>query len=756
MVDKDYNFVVEKIGELVEIFLIKIDVIFFPPQLVQISNISKKAIRLLKDSKDGKIVVGILATNPDTGFYSKVGTCITLEKIDGEMIEIRISRRFDVSELKLGKSGVFEVEAEIVVDKELSLAELAKNNSKLYEYYKKTMMRMEGVVSDFPERQILDKYPVGELADRLATYLLDDYFIRQDILDTLEVEDRLEKVLSYLNSEIDRRILIKNLDGFEHLEQGRGFANNSDVEKFRKIFAGIKDTLVPEARDKIEKQLELLARIPVNQAGYDYIFRWLDFALGFYSLKPTQDNPDFDNVRKVLENNHFGLEKIKKRIFEELVVRQLKPDKRGPILCFVGPPGTGKTSIARAIAESLGRKFVSLSLGGVNDVAEIRGHRITYVGATAGGIVENINRSGASNPVFVLDEIDKTGEKGAKADVAAALLEVLDPEQNYRFKEHYLDVPTDFSRVMFITTANILDTIPPALLDRMEVIKFSGYTFDEKIAIAKKILTPRQKEENGINVLSGYAEVSFKDEAVADIIEFYASGEAGVRNLEREIGTVLRKIAISLCLGKSEMDIVVDSKNLRKILGPPKRLSKKLEETPVGVATGVAVTQRGGEILFVEAVVVNKEGNGKLKLTGKLADVIKESGEAALSFLRSHCDSAQEKRKSDLHIHIPEGAVSKDGPSSGVAFVSALYSLFENKPIKKGLVMTGEITLSGKVLPVGGVKEKFLAALRAGATEFILPSDNKKDLKEIAPKIKKQMKIHLVKTIQEVLTIIFE
>ena len=463
----------------------------------------------------------------------------------------------------------------------------------------------------------------------------------------------------------------------------------------------------------------------------------------------TKDNLDIKKARKLLDEDHFGLEKAKNRIIEYLAVRKLKPDSKGPILCFAGPPGTGKTSLGNSIARALGREFIRISLGGVRDEAEIRGHRRTYVGALPGRIIQGIRRAGSNNPVFMLDEIDKVGSD-FRGDPSSALLEVLDPEQNFSFSDHYLDVPFDLSKVMFITTANVLDTIPPALRDRMEVLQLLGYTADEKIKIANRYLIPRQRKAHGLKA----DQIRFSKGAVKHIITGYTR-EAGLRNLEREIATVCRGVASRIAEEKATSQNI-NVVNLSKYLGPVKIIAeaKSRISTP-GIAIGLAWTPTGGELLFIEATAM--KGKNGLTLTGQLGDVMKESATTALSYIRSNAKSLGIDEnffdKHDIHIHVPAGAIPKDGPSAGVTMLTALTSLLTKKTIKKDLAMTGEITLRGQVLPIGGIKEKALAAHRAGIKTIILPRWNKKDLEELPKKVLKEIKFHAVDKMEDVLKI---
>jgi ATP-dependent Lon protease len=486
-----------------------------------------------------------------------------------------------------------------------------------------------------------------------------------------------------------------------------------------------------------------------GSSEYPVSMNYLDWLLDLPWSEGTKDKLDITRAEKILNKHHYDLNKVKKRILEYLAVRKLNPGHKGPILCLVGPPGTGKTSLGRSIATAMGRKFVRISLGGVRDEAEIRGHRRTYVGALPGRIIHGMRKSGSNNPIFMLDEVDKVGND-FRGDPASALLEVLDPEQNFSFSDHYLEVEFDLSKVMFITTANQLDTIPSPLLDRMEVLELPGYTEFEKLHIARRFLVPRQVKEHGLSPTTA----SIRTSALKKIIRGYTR-EAGVRNLEREIGAVCRGMAKKIA-GGEEGKFIINDKDVRAFLGAPKYTSDMAERTSVpGVATGMAWTPAGGDILFVEATVM--PGQKALILTGQLGEVMKESAQAALSYLRSkgkHLGIPEDFfRDKDLHIHVPAGAIPKDGPSAGVTILTALASLLTCRPIKPYLAMTGEVTLRGSVLPVGGIKEKVLAASRSGIKHIILPERNKNDLEEIPTKIKGDLHFYLVNKMEEVLSI---
>jgi len=520
-------------------------------------------------------------------------------------------------------------------------------------------------------------------------------------------------------------------------------------EDLRELREKIKDAKMQEkAAKEAEKQLRRLERMHPDAAEASMTRTYIEWLADLPWSKATKDNLDLKMAHKVLEEDHYDLEKVKERILEYLSVRKLKEKMKGPILCFVGPPGVGKTSLGKSIARALGREFVRISLGGVRDEAEIRGHRRTYVGALPGRIIQGIKTSGYNNPVFMLDEIDKIGAD-FRGDPSAALLEVLDPEQNNSFSDHYIGLPFDLSRVMFITTANMTDPIPSPLRDRMEIINLSGYTEQEKLGIAKRYLIPRQMAEHGITE----RQISIPDKTILQVISQYTR-EAGVRNLEREIGHLCRKVARKIAEGESGLFTITPS-NLHQYLGVPKYLPEvEREKDEVGVVTGLAWTETGGDVLYIEATTMR--GKGNLTLTGHLGDVMKESAHAALTYVRSRAGElgikTEQFGKTDVHIHVPAGAIPKDGPSAGVTMATALASVFTNAPVKKDLAMTGEVTLRGRVLPIGGLKEKTLAAKRAGIKTMIIPKQNEKDLDDIPKNLKKDMKFIFVETMDEVIS----
>jgi ATP-dependent Lon protease len=530
-------------------------------------------------------------------------------------------------------------------------------------------------------------------------------------------------------------------------ELGEGDELQEEIKAYKEKLEKMK--VSDEVREELEKQIDRLSKMHPESAETAVVRNYLDWMFSLPWSKSTKDNLDLNSARKILDEDHYNLEKVKERIIEYLGVRKLSKKVKGPILCFVGPPGVGKTSLGKSIARALGRKFVRMSLGGVRDEAEIRGHRRTYVGALPGRIIQGIKRAGSNNPVFMLDEVDKIGAD-FRGDPSAALLEVLDPEQNHSFRDHYLGVPFDLSKVMFITTANLLDPIHPAFKDRMEIIRLPGYTEEEKLHIAMKHLIPKQIKENALNEKL----ISFSPSAIKKIISLYTR-EAGVRNLEREIASICRKVACKVAQGEKKLTKIT-ARNVEKFLGPPKIFKDQiLKVDQVGVATGMAWTASGGEVLFVEATMM--KGKGNLILTGSLGDVMKESAQAALSYARSHSEEFGIKdsifSNYDFHVHIPEGAIPKDGPSAGITIAVALISVITNSPVKKDVAMTGEITLRGNILPVGGIKEKVLAARRAGIKNVIIPEENEKDLVDIPKNLRRDINFILVREIKDVLKI---
>ncbi|MFQ6015399.1 MAG: endopeptidase La [Anaerolineae bacterium] len=565
-------------------------------------------------------------------------------------------------------------------------------------------------------------------------------------LDVLELEDQIHSQVQQELDKTQREYFLREQMKVIQSELGEEGSVGQEISELREK---IKEAQMPEeAQAKAEKELERLAGMPAAAPEVGIIRTYLDWLIELPWEEQTEDNLDIKQASQILDENHYGLPKAKERVLEYMAVRKLALEKmRSPILCFVGPPGTGKTSLGQSIAQALGRKFVRVSLGGIRDEAEIRGHRRTYIGALPGRIIQTMRRAGTINPLFMLDEIDKLG-LDFRGDPSAALLEVLDPEQNHAFSDHYLDVPYDLSKVMFITTANILDPVPPALRDRLEVIYFPGYIEEEKVQIAKQFLIPRQLEEHGLKKLR------FSAAAVQRIIREYTY-EAGVRNLEREIANICRKVA-RLVAESRHAPQQVTSQSLEKYLGPPRFTYGIVEEQDeIGVATGIVWTAAGGDILPIEATLM--EGKGNLILTGQLGEVMQESAQAALSYARAHAKElgikAENFDKLDIHIHIPEGAIPKDGPSAGISMATALISALIQRPVHRDVGMTGEITLRGRVLPIGGLKEKVLAAHRAGLKTLLLPQKNKKDMVEIPRRVKRDLNFVFVDRMEQVLPV---
>ncbi len=607
----------------------------------------------------------------------------------------------------------------------------------------------------------------GRLADLISSNIGLKVDQAQEVLELNDPVARLQKVGEYLSKEIELLSVQQKIQAEAKGEMDkiqREYFLREQVKAIQKELGDVDERMeeIKELREKIqkakmpkkvdqeaEKQLKRLERMHPDSAEATTVRTYLEWLIEMPWKKSTKDILDIKKAKAVLDEDHYDLEKIKERILEYLSVRKLKKKMKGPILCFVGPPGVGKTSLGRSIARALGRKFVRISLGGVRDEAEIRGHRRTYVGALPGRVIQGLKQAGSNNPVFMMDEIDKLGSD-FRGDPSSALLEVLDPEQNFSFSDHYLNVPFDLTNVMFITTANLLDPVPSALRDRMEVLSLAGYTHEEKLKIAVRYLIPRQMEEHGIS--GRYLGIS--DSAILNLITYYTH-EAGLRNLERGIASLCRKIAKHVAEGK-EKKYLITANNLHKFLGPPKYLpEEEVGENQIGVATGLAWTQSGGELIFIESTKM--KGKGGLVLTGQLGDVMKESAQAALSYIRSraHILDIKESMFSqyDIHVHVPAGATPKDGPSAGITIATSLASVFTERLIKKNLAMTGEVTLRGRVLPIGGLREKSLAAMRAGIKQLIIPQKNEKDLVELPPKVKKNLEFIPVERMDEVLKI---
>ncbi len=658
----------------------------------------------------------------------------------------------------------FQVRVERIVVEEktdLHLEALMRSVLDHFEQY----LRLSKKVSPETFSAVSDIDEPGRLADVITSHLPLKLADKQKILETIDIKERLETLLQIMNNErevleLERKISQRVKKQMEKTQKeyylreqmkaiqrelGEKEGRLGEVEELRNQ---LKELDAPDyVKEKVEKEIDRLEKIPTTSAEGGVIRTYVEWLLNLPWRKETVDDLDLKKAEQILDEDHYGLEKAKERVLEYLAVQKMVKRLKGPILCFVGPPGVGKTSLARSIARALGRKFVRVSLGGVRDEAEIRGHRRTYVGALPGRIIQGMRTAGTVNPVFLLDEIDKMS-MDFRGDPSAALLEVLDPEQNNAFSDHYIEIPYDLSKVMFITTANAIHNIPRPLLDRMEVLYISGYTELEKEKIARQYLIPKQRKEHGLSE----DQFRINTNAIRKIIREYTR-EAGVRNLDRTIGTLCRKAVRELVSGKKKRTVIT-ARNLSRYLGAERyRYGRAEEEDQIGAATGLAWTEAGGDTLNIEVTVL--PGKGQLTLTGKLGDVMKESAQAAFSYIRSRAKELDIDpdfhEKHDIHIHVPEGAIPKDGPSAGITMATALVSALTRIPVSREVAMTGEITLRGRVLPIGGLKEKTLAAHRAGISHVIIPSENKKDLEEIPKSVRRDLTFSLVKHMDEVL-----
>ncbi len=750
--------------------------VLFPGAIIPIDVGRRKSVRLVEEAiAKERPVIGILTQRDartedpsETDLYSvgcaaRILKVIKLAKDNFSVILQGVSRirvqGYDsndpfllarVTSVPEGAGADVELEA-----LGLNLKDIAKRVIKLMPELPKEAMSLVDNIND-----------TGQLADLITSNLDIPVEEKQDVLETFEHKARTRKVLQFLTRQLEILKVREKINTQVQEEMGRNQREyvlrqqlkaikeelgelddiGSDFEEFKTKITEAK--MPPDVEKVALKQYERLKAMQPSSAEYTVTRTYLEWLVEMPWSISTEDKIDIGEARNILNADHYDLEKVKKRILEYLAVRKLKADKKGPILCLVGPPGVGKTSLGKSIAKAVGRKFVRVSLGGVRDEAEIRGHRRTYVGSLPGRIVQGIKRAGTNNPVFVLDEIDKLGHD-FRGDPSSALLEVLDPEQNNTFSDHYLEVPFDLSRVMFIATANILDPIPAALRDRLEILEIPGYTRSEKLMIARQFLLPKQIEEHGMSS----AQITFADPAIGEIIDSYTR-EAGVRSLEREVGSVCRGVAVKVAEGETKEQVEITAEKVADFLGPQKFISEVAERTAVpGVATGLAWTAVGGDILFIEAT--RMPGKSSLMLTGQLGDVMKESAQAATSFVRARAKTygidENFLEKADLHIHVPAGAISKDGPSAGVTMFVALTSMLTNIPVRPDVAMTGEITLRGNVLPVGGIKEKLLAAHRAGIKRVILPERNQKDIVDVPDEVKADLEIHFVSRMEEVL-----
>ncbi len=755
--------------------------VLFPNQIIPIYIGRKASLDLIKDidnSENKDIVVvaqkdGNVESPLNKDLY-QTGTLATVMKIFDMPDNSKSAIVKGIRRVKLGTVTSDTPYFKATIDELSETLYPFEELNKLCSTLKKLFSNLIDIAPYLSEEQtniLINIKDPSQISDKAISVINIPTKEKQEILEKLDVKDKIKFTIKIINREIQRLEL-----GDKIQADVQGEISKSQKEYYlREQLRAIKKELgdedssleLDELKEKIDKikmsdeatkvankELKRLQKIPTHSPEYTVTRTYLDWLIELPWEKESNDNEDIKHASKVLDEGHYGLDKVKERIIEHLAVRNLKRSRtkkgeiiKSPILCFAGPPGTGKTSIGKDIANAMGREFVRISLGGVRDEAEIRGHRRTYIGALPGRIITSLKKAGTKNPIFILDEIDKLGTD-FRGDPSSALLEVLDPEQNFSFNDHYLEVDFDLSNIMFITTANRVDQIPGPLLDRMEVLDFSGYIHDKKIQIAKKHLLPKMIKEHGLKK----KEISFNQEALSVLIESYTR-EAGVRNLERQIANVCRKVAKNISVGTFK-SIKIDGAEVSNLLGPEIFFSDVAERcTKPGVVIGLAWTAFGGDILFIEASKML--GKGNLKLTGKLGDVMKESAQAAYSYVRTNAKmfniDEDFYKKYDIHIHVPAGAIPKDGPSAGVAMITSIVSLLTDKPIKNKLGMTGEISLRGNVLPIGGLKEKSTAAHRSGLNHIIVPFQNKKDLEDIPEKVKKDLKISFVKEVEDVI-----
>ncbi|MDD2710881.1 MAG: endopeptidase La [Verrucomicrobiae bacterium] len=750
------------------------DLVVFPFMVAPLLITSKASTQLIDEVvANNRLLALVLQKNPETEdpnvkdlhTHGCIARVLKMLKFPDESVRVLVQGLKRVKLTGLESHEPF-IRARIEpmedrVEQNIEVEALTRNASKVFQQ----IISLSPNLPDELKVALFNMEDPSKLTDLIATNLNLPLADKQKFLETTDVKERLKNLASFLQKELDvlqlgseiqNRVssaLSKNQREYflrEQLRQiqkelGDGEGSGGDVKELRERIE--KAGLPEEAHKTAIKELDRLGAIPMASAEYSVSRTYLDWIIGMPWSVSTEDNLDISRARKILDADHYGLQKVKERILEHLAILKLKRDKKGPILCFVGPPGVGKTSLGKSIARALGRKFVRISLGGVRDEAEIRGHRRTYIGALPGRIIQGLRKSESNNPVFMLDEIDKVGSD-FRGDPSSALLEVLDPAQNTTFSDHYLELPFDLSHVLFITTANWLDTVPPALRDRMEVIELPGYTEQEKLRIGAKYLVPRQREEHGLTP----RQVRIPGATLKRLISQYTR-EAGVRNLEREVASLYRKAGRRIVEGKASQ-LTLKPGDLDSYLGPRKFFADSAERiSEPGIAIGLAWTPAGGEILFIEAALV--KGKGNLILTGSLGEVMQESAQAAFSYVKSHARSlkidVEMFEKHDVHIHIPAGAAPKDGPSAGVTLAVVLASLFTGRKVRPYMAMTGEISLRGKVLPVGGVKEKTLAAARSGIKMILLPEKNKRDLEEVPAEIRRKLKFTPITTVSEAL-----
>ncbi|MDT8377641.1 MAG: endopeptidase La [Desulfotignum sp.] len=753
-----------------------VDTNLFPKMVLPLVLIQKEAIDLIDEAMAGSRMLGlILSRKPDPGSkhraedLHRIGTVamiLKMSKMEDEKAQLLIQglNRFKTVRFLQGKPYL-QAEIEVLSCKNLDrTVENRALMANIVEQYEKIVKLSPGLPGEMAH-MIKSLQEPNVLADMVASTINAPVKEKQKVLEILNVKLRLKKVTRLVNDQLEilemgsriqnqvkedmdkqqREYYLRRQLKAIREELGETDAESVEIREYRALIK--KSRLPEEAEKEADRELQRLARMHASSSEYVVASTYLDWLTSLPWHEASKDVLDIKSARRILNQDHYGLEKPKKRILEFLAVRKLKKNSKGPILCFTGPPGTGKTSLGRSIAKALGREFVRISLGGVRDEAEIRGHRRTYVGALPGRIIQNIRKAGKKNPVFMLDEIDKL-DSSYKGDPSSALLEVLDPEQNNSFTDHYLDVAFDLSDVMFLTTANVLHTIPAPLRDRMEVLELNGYTEEEKHKIATRYLIPRQREAHGLT--SG--QIRFTPGAVKKIISGYTR-ESGLRNLERQIGTICRGVATKIAESQA-LNLVIRQEDLHEYLGPVQHLPDLAQRIQVpGVVVGLAWTPVGGEILFVEAVAM--KGGKELTLTGQLGDVMKESAATALSFIRSHADKFGVDDAffdtHDIHVHVPAGSIPKDGPSAGVTMLVALMSLISGRKVRPRVAMTGEITLRGEVLPVGGVKEKIIAAHRAGVKSVILPLRNQKDMEDVPTHIQDQMSLIFTDNMEDII-----
>src|SRR5438874_8008906 len=766
----------ESVGGPIRVPLLPLrDIIVFPHMVVPLFVGRQRSIKALEEATQKQSPIFLSSqkdaktnepTEEDIYKTGTVGTVVQMLKLPDGTVKVLIEGKRRAKIVRFVNSPDFFLvqieEAPEVVERNTEVEALTREVHTTFENYVKLKKKI-------PPEMVMSVSSIddpGRLADTIVAHLGIKIEDRQNLLETFNAAERLEKVIGHMRAEIEileveRRIRSRVKKQMERSqkeyylnEQMRAIQEElGEKDEFKNEIQEIEEKLKQkklsaEAKDKVEKELKKLKMMSPMSAEATVVRNYIDWIVSLPWNEFTDDKLDINEAERVLEDDHYGLEKVKERILEYLAVQALVKKQKGPILCLVGPPGVGKTSLARSIAKATGRNFVRVSLGGVRDEAEIRGHRRTYIGALPGKIIQSMKKAGSSNPVFLMDEIDKMSTD-FRGDPSSALLEVLDPEQNTTFNDHYLDLDYDLSKVMFITTANTLYRIPRPLQDRMEIIRIAGYTELEKLSIAKKYLLEKQKEANGLTPEN----VAFTDNALLGVIRHYTK-EAGVRNLEREIAAICRKVAVEVVKKDRNAHIQVGTKSLHKYLGPERfRYGKAEAEHKIGVATGLAWTELGGELLAIEVTIM--PGKGQLTITGKLGDVMQESAQAAMSYVRSRAMELGLERdfyqKIDVHIHVPEGAIPKDGPSAGITMATSLVSALMKVPVYNDLAMTGEITLRGTVLPIGGLKEKVLAAHRAGIKKVLIPADNEKDIEEIPATVLKTVEMIAVSHMDEVL-----